>query len=209
MIRLPVALLSSLFFAASLTPALFAQDERPQPPAPLNGGPGDDGDGPVEQLENPFANSGEMTAERLGVLIKRVDPRARELGNGYTFTLDDRELRIVYDERADRMRIITPIIPVAVLPDGLLLRMLQANFDSALDSRYAIGSGTVWSSFVHRLSSLTDEDFISGISQTVVAANTFGSSFSSGAVVFGGGDSNEINERLQQALEDEENDRGI
>ena len=154
-----------------------------------------------------------MTPERLGALVQRVDPNAREAGNGFILKVQDRDLRVVFDENADRMRIITPIIPAADLPDGLLQRMLQANFDSVLDTRYAIGSGNVWASFVHRLSSLTDEDFISGLAQTAVAADTFGTSFSSGAVVFGGGDSTGINqellERLQQAIQDGEDDRGI
>ena len=154
-----------------------------------------------------------MTPERLGELVGQVDPEAQVLGNGYVLTVQERSLRVVYDERADRMRVITPIIPATDLPDGLLLRILQANFDSALDARYAVGSGMIWSSFVHRLSSLTDEDFISGIAQTAVAAETFGTTFSSGAFVFGGGDSADINEelleRLREAIEDGEDDRGI
>lgn len=217
MIRLTAALMGSLLFALAIAPTAGAQDEFPEPPPPLEGVEDIEEfipEGTFPQLESPFAGrDGEMTGERLGDLIKRVDPSSRKLGNGYMFKIEDRDMRIVYDERADRMRIITPIIPVSNLPEGLLLRMLQANFDSALDARYAVGSGNVWSSFVHRLSSLTDEDFISGVSQTAVAANTFGSTFSSGAVVFGGGDSQGLNdelvERLRQAIEDGEDDRGI
>ena len=200
--------LAALIFALSPVSVATAQQGEATPP-PLSGGQGEI----QTPLENPFTGGQIMTGERLGVLVQRVDPNARVLGNGYTFKVQDRDLRIVYDENADRMRIITPIIPAADLPDGLLQRMMQANFDSVLDTRYAIGSGNVWASFVHRLSSLTDEDFISGIAQTAVAAETFGTTFSSGAVVFGGGDSNGINqellERLQQAIQDGEDDRGI
>jgi len=201
-------MLAALTLALSSVSVATAQQRGATQP-PLSG---EQGEIPAP-LENPFASGQDMTGERLGELVKRVDPNARVLGNGYTFKVQERDLRIVFDENADRMRIITPIIPAANLPDGLLQRMLQANFDSVLDTRYAIGSGNVWASFVHRLSSLTDEDFISGIAQTAVAADTFGTSFSSGAVVFGGGDSSEINqellERLQQAIQDGEDDRGI
>lgn len=220
MIRLSPALLSATLLCLVVLPHANAQDDLRAAPAPLANGLQDiapDQEQDQEQqtipLDSPFAFSGEMTAERLGALVKRVDPQAETLGNGYVFKVQDRDLRIVYDENADRMRIITPIIPAANLPDGLLQRMLQANFDSVLDSRYSIGSGNVWSSFVHRLSSLTDEDLISGIAQTTLAAETFGTSFSSGAFVFGGGDSAQINEELienlRKSIEEAEDDRGI
>ena len=93
------------------------------------------------------------------------------------------------------------------------MRMLQANFDAVLDSRYAVAGGNVWSVFIHRLSSLTSEDLISGVAQTAVAADTFGTSFTSGAVVFGGGDSSgihrDLEERLRQAIGSSQDDRGI
>lgn len=164
-------------------------------------------------LENPFAFDGPMTPDRLGELVLRVDESAETAGNGYIFTVAERQLRVVYDEDANRMRIITPIVSADNLPDGLAERMLQANFDAVLDARYAIGSGMVWATFIHPLASLTDEDFLSGIAQTAVAAETFGTSFTSGAVVFGGGDTTELNaqllERLREAVEDDEDDRGI
>jgi len=216
MIRFSSLALCALLFSSAIAPAGFTQENAPIAPPPLAGGAEDQdslGERSGDLLENPFAYDGDMTPERLELLVKRVDPRAQKMGNGYVFKVEERPLRIVYDEQADRMRIITPIIPARDLPDGLLNRMLQANFDSVLDSRYAIGGGNVWSVFIHRLSSLTDEDLISGISQTAVAAETFGTTFSSGAVVFGGGDSSEINERLierlRESIENGEDDRGI
>lgn len=90
--------------------------------------------------------------------------------------------------------------------------MLQANFDAILDARYAIANDLVWAVFIHPLSSLTEDDFISGIAQTVTAAETFGTTYSSGALVFGGGDSNARHENLLKQLEDaakKEKGRGI
>ena len=55
--------------------------------------------------------------------------------------------------------------------------------------------------FIHPLGSLTQEDFLSGVAQVVTAAETFGASYTSGAVVFGGGDSNEIHKDLLDQLE--------
>ncbi|MEM6732672.1 MAG: hypothetical protein AAF658_14025, partial [Myxococcota bacterium] len=79
------------------------------------------------------------------------------------------------------------------------------NFDSALDARYAIANDQIWSVFVHPLSSLTPRDLVSGIAQTANCVATFGSSFSSGALVFGGGDSQRLEaERLQRLLKKSE-----
>ena len=77
---------------------------------------------------------------------------------------------------------------------------MQANFDSALDARYAIGQGILWSTFLHRMSSLTVEDFLSGIGQSINIVMTFGTTFSSGEMTFGGGDSNEIHRELIDEL---------
>lgn len=77
---------------------------------------------------------------------------------------------------------------------------MQANFDSALDSRYAIAQGILWSTYLHPLESLRDDEFLTGLGETVNLVTTFGESFSSGLLTFGGGDSKEIKEK--QLIED-------
>ena len=66
---------------------------------------------------------------------------------------------------------------------------MQANFDSTLDARYSVANGVVWSAFILPLSPLSDEEFISGLAQAMTAATTFASTYSSGALIFRGGDS--------------------
>lgn len=213
MVRISFALSAAMLLSLTFAPAGYAQgqaagpgpsSQQSQDTTPTDELRGLDltGRDQVQSLESPFASQGNMTADRLGDIVRIVDPNAEELGNGFSFSVEERALRLVYDERADRMRIITPIISSANLPEEVLMRMLQANFDSALDVRYAVGGGNVWSVFIHRMSSLKAEDLISGIAQTAIAAETFGTSFSSGAVVFGGGDSQELNRRLQEQLEE-------
>ena len=85
---------------------------------------------------------------------------------------------------------------------------MQANFDSALDARYAIANDILWGTFIHPLTSLDEKGFVSGLAQAVAVADNFGGSFSSGAVVFGGGDSTrlqaqELLELLKKKAEDE------
>jgi hypothetical protein len=136
-----------------------------------------------------------MSNTRLDELIKRLDQKAQGRPGYWTLTIDEREVLVITDERADRMRIITPVIKTEDLDERHMFRLLQANFDSALDARYAVGRDIVWSAFIHPLRTLRDADFISGVGQVINLAETFGSSYSSGAFVFGGGDSGELQRR--------------
>ena len=151
--------------------------------------------------ESDTASPEKMTPETLSSLIQKFDENAKIGANNVAFTLNERELFLVYDKNADRMRIILPVAQSVIASEDILIRMLQANYDAVLDVRYAMANDIIWAVFIHPLSSLTQEDFLSGVAQTVTAAETFGTSYTSGALVFGGGDSNSIHEDLLKALE--------
>jgi len=129
-----------------------------------------------------------LTADRLGQLLQLADANATRTGSSWKLTVGKRSLLVVVDERADRMRIMTPVVRVDGVTPEQLYRILQANFESALDARYAIAKGIVWGVFIHPLSPLQDTQVLSAIAQVVNVADTFGSSFSSGALMFNGGD---------------------
>lgn len=97
-----------------------------------------------------------MTAERLAELIVRVDEEAVLEGATWFFHVEGLETAVVYDVGADRMRIIMPIGDADEIDKESLLRMMQANFDSALDARYAIAQGSLWGVFIHPLGSLIE-----------------------------------------------------
>ena len=157
---------------------------------------------------NPEAETAEapaptkMTAKAMADLVKSFDAEAVVRGNLISFTLQEREVLIVHDEKSDRMRALTPIALASLLDEAILLRMAQANYDSVLDARYAVADGLIWSVFIHPLGSLEQEELISAIAQVVTAAETFGLTFTSGATVFGGGDSSEIHNDLLKKLEE-------
>ena len=144
-------------------------------------------------------------AAALLAIVTAIDEDARLTANGATFTIDDTMVTLVFDVNADRMRLFSQIRPSDGLSGPQLRRLMQANFDTALDARYAIAQGQLWSTFMHRLTSLTQEDFVSALAQTVTLVKTFGTTFSSGAMSFGGGDSNaEIQKLLDRILRDDE-----
>ena len=96
------------------------------------------------------------------------------------------------------------MVPIASVEDVTpeeLSRMMQANFDTALDARYAIAQGRVWGVFIHPLGALEREQFLSALAQTVNLARTYGTLYSGGAQHFGGGDSAQLYRDLFEDLQ--------
>ncbi|MDP4605849.1 MAG: hypothetical protein NWS68_06815, partial [Erythrobacter sp.] len=158
-----------------------------------------------EESVQPAEIAPEIAAvlEQMDEVVKALDSKATRTGNSWEFTLEERVMLVVTDATAGRMRIITPIALVAELPDGAMERLMQANFDTALDARYAVAQNLVWGAFIHPLDTLTVRDFASGILQTHSIGQTFGTTFSSGALSYGAGDSSAIYEQqLKDLLEE-------
>lgn len=89
-------------------------------------------------------------------------------------------------ENADRMRIVAFLGDADELDSQELLRLLQANYHTALDARYAItDDGHLVSVFLHPFEELTLGQFILGFCQAIGCAETCGSAYSSGNMVFG------------------------
>ena len=194
---------SGFIFAAALSlaaPAAFAQETEPNdnsvPEAESETAPSED-----EMPETVIAATGLLE------IIVAIDEEARLTGNGATLNIDDTPVTLVFDVNADRMRLFSQIAPSDGLSGSQLRRLMQANFDTALDARYAVAQGQLWSTFMHRMTTLSQEDFVSALAQTVTLVKTYGTTFSSGAMSFGGGDSNaEIQKLLDRILQDDGED---
>jgi hypothetical protein len=133
-------------------------------------------------IDESESTAREMDNQRLQVLIERVADDVEGRPGFWRFDLEG-------FEEVDNDR---------------LYRIMQANFDSALDARYSIAQGVLWSAFIHPLSALSDHQFIDGLAQTVNLAATYGTTYSSGALVFSQGDSRgEQNKHYQQIIERE------
>ncbi|RDH82752.1 MAG: hypothetical protein DIZ80_10770 [endosymbiont of Galathealinum brachiosum] len=145
------------------------------------------------QLSN--ATDSAMDNNRLGELISRIDAKPDGQKGYWKIKYKNIPVYIITSEKANRLRIISPIKSSESLSKDQLYRMMQANFDSALDARYSIAKGKLWSAFIHPLSELTDEQFFSGLAQTITLVNSYGDSYSSGALVFSGGDSQDLNSK--------------
>lgn len=185
---------ASLLLSAAIAQTPAAESDQ-EPPSV-----GDETPETESATEPGFQARAKMSSQRLGEIISQLDADAVEDGNSWRFSFHERPIFLVYDDNADRMRVMSPVISSDALTDELMFRMLQANYDAVLDPRYAIAQGIVWSAFIHPLSALSEEQFASAVVQVFIAAQTFGSSFTSGALIFGGGDSQEEHQRLLEEL---------
>ena len=141
-----------------------------------------------------------MDNDKLEALVKRFDSQAKGRPGFWEMTYEDVSAYVITDEKANRMRIILEVADANQLEKDHLYRLMQANFDSALDARYAIAQNSDWSTFIHPLGSLSEFDFFSGLAQVITLVKTFVTSFSSGAIMFNGGDSREEQQKLYQQL---------
>lgn len=139
-----------------------------------------------------------MNSDKLGVLISQVADSSITNGNSYNFIYKNRPLICVYDNRANRMRIISPIIKREEIGEDELLNTLVANFHSALDVKYALSDEIIWSVFTHPLRELSDGQVLDAIDQVYTASITFGTSYSSTSLVFPGNSKKEEKRLLKR-----------
>jgi len=166
---LGIALLPGLLSA----PALALSDEASDPTGP--GG------------SSARAAAGAMTVDRLGSLIRELDASAKREGPTWRLSVDGTAVQVMADADHDRMRILVPVARADEVSQRTLRRCMEANFSTALDARYAVARGVLWSTFLHPPGSLDGPLFRSALGQTVTLARTYGTSFRSGTLELGGG----------------------
>ncbi|KQC31623.1 hypothetical protein AAY42_05515 [Flagellimonas eckloniae] len=127
-----------------------------------------------------------MTPSKLYEIIEQEADTVKTNGNSYQFLFNESILICVFDENANRMRIISPIVEREKIGEEELLNALVANFHSALDVKYALSDEILWSVYTHPLKELSEAQVIDAIQQVYAAAITFGSSYSSTNLVFPG-----------------------
>ena len=126
-----------------------------------------------------------MTQERLRAIVENYTGNVTGPNNNLVFSFNDVDLALISDARANRMRIITPVAPVSDLTQEQVIATLVSNYHLALDARYAIGDGLLYSTFIHPLEELTEQQVESAIRQVSTLRNTFGETYSSGELSFG------------------------
>lgn len=119
---------------------------------------------------------------------------------------EDVQIFVLSDDSHDRMRIMAPIGELKELESKVLQMLLEANYDRALDAKYALRGKEVWSVSVHPLATLAPDDFASFLDQVVRLVKNTGSSYASSDLVFGAGHPGEANGDDDGASDDEPDD---
>lgn len=125
-----------------------------------------------------------MNIEKLNSILKEQINNISTKPGQWQFSINEIPIIVLADVKADRMRIIAPIISVQKLTQEQSQKMMLANFHTALDARYAIANGQVVSTFIHPLSSLQERDLLSALNQVSSLTVTFGKNYSSGELLF-------------------------
>ena len=136
---------------------------------------------------NTFGHDKTVSAKTPELMVNKILELAENVtqeGNLVNFTFKGFPVVLVFDANADRMRLVSPITEVKNVDDAMLLMILEANFHSVLDARYAVSNDIIWSVFIHPLTDLSPALLESAISQVAVAHATFGGDFTSGALIF-------------------------
>ncbi len=130
-------------------------------------------------------NSG-MNNRRLGRLIKKIATEIDGQDGYWKFSYGGRKLMTISDEGHNRMRVMTPVVEATALGKDDLHVLLAANFDRALDAKYAIAQDLLWAVFMHPLQQLADDQFFDAVQQVAALADNYGTSYASSPLVFGG-----------------------
>lgn len=130
--------------------------------------------------------SQEMTTTKLEVILKKVADNVVTNQTRWNFTINDVPFIIIADSIHNRMRIISPIVEVSKLSEELKTASLMANFHTALDIKYAITDGVLWSAFIHPLKELSEKQVVDALSQVYYGNVNFGTTFFSTSLVFPG-----------------------
>lgn len=128
-----------------------------------------------------------MDNERLGKLLKKRLKNLEGQAGAWRAKVDDRTIMIYTDERANRMRIMIPIQKIDKEDTALAFKLLEANFDRALDAKYAVNGEILWSVFLHPFQTLSEPDLDNALKQVVKLAENTGTTYTSSELIFGGG----------------------
>jgi hypothetical protein len=125
-----------------------------------------------------------MDNEKLNSIIYTLSDEVEGQAGHWQFIIDSTLFICLTDELHNRMRIIAPIVEVSEVSDNQLRKCMEANFHTALDIRYAISDGLLWSAYIHPLKELTKQQVFSALSQVYSGVKTFGTYYSSGELNF-------------------------
>ncbi|AUP79432.1 hypothetical protein [Flavivirga eckloniae] len=131
-----------------------------------------------------YGFSQNMNNDTLHEIYTTVSDSIQGNNGAWQFFIREVPIMSITDTNHNRMRIISPIADSGSLTDDLIKAALVANFHTALDVKYAVSDGVIWSVFIHPLKELSDEQVKDAVSQVYYANVNFGTTFASTGLTF-------------------------
>lgn len=131
------------------------------------------------------ANAQEMDFKTIKLLIAKEATVVKESNHVVEYDFKGLPLILITDENANRMRIMAGVVEQSKLKEEDLLTLMEANFDRALDAKYALSNGVLWSVFAHPLKELQKDQLIDALYQVRNLVATYGSSYQSTNLQYG------------------------
>ncbi len=133
---------------------------------------------------NSYSKENQMTIETMVNIVNTMANSVKLNNNIIEFSYRNVNMTLIFDENADRMRIISPIMKKNKANPIQIEHAMAANFHNTLDIRYALSNNVIWSAFIHPLSDLSESLLISAIDQVAIARLTYGKTYSSGKLSY-------------------------
>ncbi len=127
-----------------------------------------------------------MDNQRLYELIEEIGLVIDGQMGHWVIDYRGRQMIVITDEPHNRMRVMTPIVAATDLTSEDQRILLQANFDRALDARYAVSNGHLWALYMHPLAELSENQFRDACEQVARLFDNYGTTYSSSDLMFGG-----------------------
>lgn len=132
-----------------------------------------------------FASYGQnFSNKKLGKILKKHALEIEGTDGGWELLLDRRPILVAADQEADRIRIFTFVAKLEEVNNDELEKLLRANFNSAVDAKYAVHNGLVMSLYSHPLDDLTELQIADALQQVNNLAENFRTSYSSTELPF-------------------------
>lgn len=127
-----------------------------------------------------------MKQAALERIVKAMATESRGEQGVVEFEYDQVLLYLISDVPHNRMRIVAPITEYKNLSRPQLDAIMVSNYHRALDARYAVSDGLLYSAYIHPLAELDEGQVRSAVRQVATLARSFGTDYSSGGLSFGG-----------------------
>lgn len=130
------------------------------------------------------AGSTPMTQARMESVLRELGSDVSGVPGMIELTFNGIRVGCISDVEHDRMRLIAQVRRVSELSPEQIASVLEANFHTALDARYATSRGTLYAAYIHPLSALSEREIRSAVRQVSGLVRSFGKTYSSGELVY-------------------------